>query len=165
MKNDTLALQTVTAGPHNLCDTLVERVAERNVRDHTSLEESPWAHTLGAIDDLVGNDEIARLDFLLQATNGGEGDDGADPNRAQSSDVGASWDLMRSNLVVNTVPAEESNGNGLVVVRALVVQNRDRRGGGAPGRGDRQRRDLSEAGELAQTSTTNDGDTHGLCIH
>lgn len=162
MKNDTLALQAVTAGSHNLRDTLVERVAKRNVRDHTSFEESPWAHTLGAINDLVGNDEIAGLDFLLQATDGGEGDDGADTNRAQSSNVGARWDLMRCNLVVSTVPAEESDGNGLVVVRALVVQDRNRRGGAAPGRGDRQRRNLSETGELAQTSTTNNGDTDRL---
>jgi hypothetical protein len=165
VKNDTLALQTVTAGSHNFRDTLVEGVAERDVCDHTSLEESPGAHALGAIDDLVGNDEIAGLDFLLQATDGREGDDGTDSNRAQSGDVGARWDLMRCNLVVSTVSAEESDGNGLLVVRALVVQDSDRRGGVAPGRGDRQRRNLSEAGELAQSSTTDDGDTHRLYIH
>lgn len=162
VQHHTLTLQAVSTGPHDLGDTLVEGVTEGNVSDHAALEEGEGTDTLGAIDDLVGNDEIAGLDLLLQATDGGEGNDGANTDGAQSSNVGAGGNLVGSDLVVQTVTAQEGDGDRLVVVGALVVQDGDGGGGGAPRSRDVQRRNLSEAGELTQTGTTNNGDTDGL---
>lgn len=39
---------------------------------------------------------------------------------------------MGSNLVMQTVTAQEGNGNNLVIMLAVVVKNRDWRGGLAP---------------------------------
>lgn len=70
----------MSASPHDLGDAFIERVRERDVSDSSALEESPWPEALGAINHLVWDDEIARLDLLLQAPNGREGDDGTDTN-------------------------------------------------------------------------------------
>lgn len=162
VQDDTLTLQAVSTGPDDLGNTLIEGVTEGNVSDDAALEEGEGTDTLGAVDDLVGNDKITGLDLLLQATDGGEGDDGADTDGAQSGDVGAGRDLVGSNLVVQTVTAQEGDGDRLVVVGALVVQDGNGGGGGAPRSRDVQRRNLGEARELTQTSTANNGDTDGL---
>lgn len=66
----------MSAGSHDLSNTFIERVRKRNVGDYSSLEESPWPEALGAVDHLVWDHEIPRLDLLLQASNSREGDDG-----------------------------------------------------------------------------------------
>ena len=161
MQDHTLTLQAVSTGPNHLGDTLIEGVSERNVGNDASLEEGERTDSLGAIDDLVGDNEIARLDLLLQAADGGESDDGTDTDGAQGSDVSASRDLVGGDLVVQAVTAQESHGNGLLVVGALVVQDGDGGGRVAPGSRDVQRGHLGEAGKLTQASTANDGDTDG----
>lgn len=158
MQDDTLTLQAVTALPDNLGDTLIEGVTEGNVGDNTTLEVGPWADTLGAVDDLIGNNKVARLDSLLQTANGRESDDATDTNGAQSSDIGASGHLVRGNLVVGAVTAQERDGNGLVVVLALVVEDSDRGGRLAPGGRDVQRSNLGEPRKLAKASAADDSD-------
>lgn len=159
MQHNTLALEAVAASPHNLGNTLIEGVSERNVSNHASLEEGERPDALGTVNDLVWNHEVAGLDLLLQATDGREGNDGADTNRAQSSDVGASRHLMGGNLMVQAVTTEESDSDGLVVVRAVVVQDGDRGGGSAPGSRDVQGSNLSETRQFAKTSSTDDRNT------
>lgn len=70
---------------------------------------------------------------------------------------------MRSDLVVRTVPTEESHGDGLVIVLALVVEDGDGGRRSAPWRRDVQRGHLSEAGQLAKTSAANDSNRHRAC--
>lgn len=77
MQNHALALQTVSALAHDLGNALIERVAERDMGNHTALEVGPWPHTLGAINHLVRDDKVARLDVLLETADGGEGNDAA----------------------------------------------------------------------------------------
>jgi hypothetical protein len=121
VQDDTLAVEAVAALADNLGDALIKGVAEGDVGNNTALEESPWTDTLGAINDLVGDDEIAGLDLLLETADGGESNNGADTNGAKGSDVSAGGNLVGSDLVVRTVAAEESDGDGLAVVLALVV--------------------------------------------
>lgn len=158
VQDDTLTLQAVAALPDNLGDTLIEGITEGNVGDNTTLEVGPWANTLGAVNDLIGNHEVAGLDSLLQTANGRESNDAADTDRTQSSNVGAGGNLVRGNLVVEAVTAQERDGDGLVVVLALVVEDSDRGGGLAPGGRDVQRSNLGESRKLAKASAADDSD-------
>lgn len=76
MQHDTLALQTVSASPDHLGDPLVKWVTEGDVSNCTSLKEGEWPDSLRSINNLIRNDEVTRLDVLLQTAYGGEGDDG-----------------------------------------------------------------------------------------
>lgn len=163
VQGDTLALQAVSALAHHLGDALVKGVAEGDVGDNAALEESPWAHALGTVNDLVGDHEVAGLDLLLQTADGGEGDDGANTDGAEGSDVGTGRNLVGSDLVVGTVTAQESDCDSLAVVLALVVQDGDGGGRSAPGGLDVQRSNLAEAGQLTQTSASDDSNWDGPC--
>jgi hypothetical protein len=161
VQNDTVTLQAVSALAHDLGDALIEGVAEGNVCNRTTFEVSPWSHTLGTVNNLVGDNKVTGLDFLLQTADGGESNDAANTDGAQSGDVGTGRNLMRSNLMVGAVAAQESNRDNLVIVLAVVVQDGDGRGGFAPGSGDGQGSNLSESRELTQTSATDDGNWDG----
>lgn len=158
MQDDTFTLQAVATFAHDLGDALVEGVGEGNMGNHAVLEESPWSHTLGTVDNLVGDNEVAGLNSLLQTADGGESNDTADTDGAQSSDVCAGGNLVRRELVVWAVTAQESNSDNLVIVFAVVVEDGDRGGGLAPGSGDGQGSNLGEPRELAQTSAADDSD-------
>jgi len=166
VQDDTVTVEAVSAFAHHLGDTLIEGVTEGNVGDYTALEESPWPDALGAVNDLVGDDEVAGLDLLLQTSDRGESNDGADTNRAKGSNVGAGGDLVGSDLVVRTVAAQESNCDGLAVVLALVVEDGDGGGGSAPRGFDSQRGDLGESRQLTKTGAADHSDWDGRCqIH
>lgn len=156
VQDDTFALQAVTALTDDLGDTLVEGITEGNVGNNTTLEVGPWADTLGTVNDLIGDNKVARLDGLLQTANGRERNDAADTNGTQGSNVGASGHLVRGNLVVGAVTAQEGDSNGLVVVLALVVEDSDRGGGFAPRGRDVQQSNLGESRELAKASAADD---------
>lgn len=70
-------------------ELLVERVAEHGMRDDArALEEGGWPDALGAVDDLVGDDEVPGTDLLAKGADGAEGDDGLDAERFEGGDVG-----------------------------------------------------------------------------
>lgn len=161
MQDDTVTLQAVSAFADDLGDTLIEGVAEGNVGNHTTLEVGPWPHALSTVNDLVGDDEVAGLDLLLQTADSGESNDATDTDRAQSGDVGTGRNLVGSDLVVSTVAAQESDSDNLVIVLAVVVEDGDGRGGFAPGSRDGQRSNLGESRELTQTSATDNGNWDG----
>lgn len=130
--------------------------------DEASFEESPRPDALGAIDDLVRHDEIARSDLLLQAADGGEGDDGADAERAEGGDVGARGDFVRGELVVEAVAGEEGDGGWVPGCGGGVVQDRDWGGGSAPrGRGV-EGCDWREVCEFFQACAAYHGDADGI---
>lgn len=52
-------------------------------------EECVLADTLGPVDDLIGDDKVARSNVLAQRSDGGEGYDGLAAYRLESGDVGA----------------------------------------------------------------------------
>jgi len=145
VQDNAVTLQAVSAFPDDPGDTFIEGVTKGNVGNHTALEVGPRPDTLGAVNDLVGDDKVTGLDGLLEAAHGGECDDAADTDGAQSGDVGTGRDLVRGDLVVQAVTAQERDGNGLAIVLALVMQDGNRGGGFTPGSGDGQGSDLSEA--------------------
>ena len=148
----------MSALANNLGDSLIEGIAEGNVGDNTALEVGPRANTLGAVNDLVGDDKITGLNFLLKTADGGEGNDAADTDRAQGGDIGTGRDLVGGDLVVSAVTAQERDGNGLGIVLALVVQDGDGGGRFAPGGRHSEGGNLGEARQLAQSSAADDSD-------
>jgi hypothetical protein len=68
--------------------------------DDAIFEECKRPDSLGAINDLVRDDKISRLDFFLKATNGREGDNSSHTERTESCNIGANGHLMWSILVV-----------------------------------------------------------------
>ena len=164
MQRDTLTLQAVSTLPHNLGNPLIERIGKRNVSDNTLLKERPGTETLGPVNNLVGHHKVPGLDFLLQTTDGGEGDDGTDTNGTKRSNVGTGRDLVRRQLVVKTMATKESDRDELAGGGALVVKDGNRRGWVTPRRGNLERGNLGEAGEFAQTSATDHGDADGVYI-
>jgi hypothetical protein len=73
------------------------------------LEERERANPLSAINDLIWDDKISGLDFLLQATNSGEGYDGPHAERAEGGNVGTSGHLMWGIFVMQAVAGEEGD--------------------------------------------------------
>ena len=113
------------APTHHPRQPLVERIREPDVPDDPSLEERPRPDALGPIDDLVRHQKIPRPDFLLQAADGGESDDGADAEGAEGGDVGARGDLVGRELVVQAVAGEEGDGRRVAGCWGGVVQDGD----------------------------------------
>jgi hypothetical protein len=128
MKHDSVALHARCTPFHNLRKPFIEGIREPNVSNNSSIEKSEWADPLGAVNDLVRHDKVHGLDLLLQGPDGGEGDDAADADRAQRSDVGPHRDLVRGNLVVHAVAGEERDR------MAVVLEDLDRGAGGSPWR-------------------------------
>ena len=102
-----LAREAVAAPAHDACERLVERVREGDVADDAGVEEGEGPDPLRAVDDLVRDDEVARLDRFAQRADGAEGDDGADAKGAQGSDVGAGGDFVGREFVVQAVTGKE----------------------------------------------------------
>ena len=75
-------------------------------------EKGKRSDALGSVDDLVREEEVAGPDGLLQAADGGEGEDAADAELAESGDVGAGRDFMGAVLVVEAVAREEGDVEG-----------------------------------------------------
>lgn len=93
----------------------VERVGEPDVADYAALEEGEGTDAFGAVDDLVGNDEIHGLDLFAEGTHGGEGDDGAYADEAEGGDVGSGRDFMGRELMIDAVAGEEGDGDTIVL--------------------------------------------------
>lgn len=162
MQCHTLTLQAVSAGSHNLGNALIERIRKRNVSHNTLLKERPRTESLSPVNDLVRHHKVPGLDFLLQATDSREGDDGPDTDGTQGSDVRTSGDLMRCQLMVEAMATEECDRDELAGSRALVVKNGNRRGGVTPRRGNLETGNLREAREFAKTGTTDNSDSDGV---
>lgn len=115
-------------GAH-LAEFDVERLAEHGVSDHglvkvgrfadalqsvvSVLKVPPWNATertvthLCSVNDLVGDDNVARADLFLEAAYGREGDDGLDSEVLQGGNVGAGGDFRGRDRVVEAVAGEE----------------------------------------------------------
>lgn len=158
VEHNAIALQTVSTGPYDLGDLLIERIRKADVCHRAALEESERTDALGPIDHLVRHDKVSGFDVLLQTANGGKGDDGAHADGAQGRDVGPRRDFVRGNFVVKAVTAQESNGDIFAAGRALMMEDGDGRRGLAPGGGDVERSYLGEARQLLQTGAADDSD-------
>jgi hypothetical protein len=73
VQDDALALHMSSASLDNIGKTCIKRISEPNVSNHTALEKGEGSDALCAIDGLVREHKVHRLDLLLQGTDGGEG--------------------------------------------------------------------------------------------
>lgn len=99
-----------------------ERLAKHGVHDEAlAAEVGVGANTLGTVDDLVGDHEMARGDLLAERADGTERDDGTHTEMLQSGNVRARRHLGRRDRVRRAVPGDErdlgavrkgGNGNG-----------------------------------------------------
>lgn len=69
MQNNTITLQAMATLSYNLGNALVKGVTEGDMSNDTALEVGPWSYTLGTVDDLIRDHEIAWLDCLLKTAN------------------------------------------------------------------------------------------------
>lgn len=145
--------------PDEVAERGVEGVGEGDVGDDAVVEEGKWADPLGAVDNLVGNDEVARFDGFLERADGREGDDGAAAEGAQGGDVGAGGDFVRGELVVGPVAGEEGDGDGVAGSWGGVFEDADGGGGSAPRGGGVESRGVVEVGERGKASAAYYGDS------
>lgn len=73
-------------------------------------EEGVLVGTTGAIDELIGDDDMAGWHFLAKGSDGGDGDDPADVERAECPDVCAVVDFVGEEAVAEAVAGEEEYG-------------------------------------------------------
>ena len=164
MQCNPFALQAVPTGSHNISNPVVERVCEWNVGNHSLLKECPWPETLGAVNYLVRHHKVSGLNFLPQATDGRECNNGTDTDGTQGGDIGTGGDFMWRQLMVKTMTTEECNSNKLAGGRALVVKDSNRGRGVTPRCRDRQRSNLGEARQLTKSCTADNSNADGVCI-
>ena len=150
----------------------IENTTSRSTRqtDTQTARESNQTHPLRPIHHLIRHHEIPRLDLLPQAAYRAERHHAADAQLPQRGDVRPRRHLVRRQLVVQAVPREECHvqrrargGRGRP---ARVREDRDRRGGRAPGREERGVReretsDGREGGEMREAGAADDGDGDG----
>lgn len=99
--------------PDYLRKTLVKWVSKTNVSHKATLKESERSDAFTAINDLIWNDKVSWLDFLLQTAHSTEGNNCPYTNLFQNCDVGPCWDFMRRKFVVKTMAREESDWDWL----------------------------------------------------
>lgn len=157
MQDNAVALHSLGALSDDLGNLIIIGIGEGNVPNESILEEGEGAVALGAVDDLIGNDEIHGLDLLLQRSDGGEADDGAYTDEAQSGNVCAGGDLMGRMLVVFAVAGQEGDGD------TAVLENHDGCRGVSPWCQGVHAGDGDIAVDLVKTCATDHGDLDGSC--
>jgi hypothetical protein len=123
---------------------------------NATLEEGKWPDAFGPVNNLIRYDEIPGLNGLLQTANGRKGNHRSHAKTAQGRDICPVGDFMGSDLMVCAVSAEERDGDVFAGNAAFMVQNTDGRGRLAPGCLDIESGGFGEAGEVLETSASDD---------
>ena len=96
------------------------RVGEADVRHQAFAEER--RHTPArAIDELIGDHEIARRMLFPQATDGAEREDPFDAQFLESINVGAEVQLRRADAVAAAVARQEGDGLAFEFADDIIV--------------------------------------------
>lgn len=156
MQHNAITLHVLGTRLDNLGQRGIKRVSKADMTYDTPLEKGKRPDTLSAVDNLIGDDEVHGLDLLLQRTDGGEGNDAADTDTPQSSNIGAVGDLVRCELVVEAMAGEERD------VGAVVGEDVDGRRGRAPGRYWVEYGNGFVAIELGESGAADDTDEDGF---
>jgi hypothetical protein len=106
--------------------------------------------SLGAIEELIGNDDVERCVFLLQAADGAGRQDVLDPEELHAEDVGAEVELRRQDPVPGAVPREKRDA----AAAQRPDQIRPRRL--AERRGQRHFLAIGHAGHVVQAAAADD---------
>jgi hypothetical protein len=114
---------------HHFSNFLIEWIRKRDMVDNAILEEGKRTDAFGAVNDLIGDDEVPWFDLFLQTTNSGEGDNRPHANEAEGRDVSASRYFMRSILMVQAMTSEKGNRYRLAGGRRRMLGYGNGRGG------------------------------------
>lgn len=79
--------------------------------DAGALEEAGRANAFGAINNLGGEDKVARSNFFAERADSTEGKDGADTEVFEGGNVGARGHCGRGNMMMFAVTSEEGDTN------------------------------------------------------
>src|SRR5260221_14385660 len=90
----------------NLGEVAAERMRKRDVRDDPSAEKRADA-ALRAIEELIRNEDVERLVFVLQAADGARRQDSLDAKHLEAVDVRPEIELGRQNPVPDAVARQE----------------------------------------------------------
>lgn len=150
VQHNSVTFQTVSTFPHDFGNIFVERVAKRHVAYHSTFEECKRPHTLCAVNNLIWDHKIPRLDHFLQTTNRRKGNDCSDTDASQRRDIGSIRYFMRRNLMVRSMPTQKCDGHVRAGDAGWMVQDGNWRGRLAPGSIDIERSELCEPGEILQ---------------
>lgn len=156
VQNDAIALHALCATLNDSSQSRIKGVCEAYMTNYTALKEGEGPNAFGAIDDLIRDNEVHWLDFLLQRAHGREGDDAPHTQMPQGSNVGSVGDFVRRILVVQTVSGKKGN------VGAIVGEDLDRRGGRAPRSDGVDGSNGFIALEMSESRAANDGDVDGF---
>lgn len=110
------ALDHATLVPNHLLKDCGEGVGKHGMGDQTVLKEGRGADTLGAVNDLRGEDKVTGLEFLTEGSDGREGNDGFNTEGLEGRNVGTCGDLGGGQVVATAVAGQECNvetGGGL----------------------------------------------------
>lgn len=162
MQHHALALKTMATLPHHVAHLLIKRIRKGDMTHEPTLEERERPHALRAIDNLVRNDKIPRLDLLGQTPSRRERNDAPDANLPQRGDVRAHGDFGRVVLVVDAVAREEGDRDGLAGCRGGMFQDGDGRGRRAPWCVDVEHGRQFEVFERVESRAADHGDVHGV---
>lgn len=103
------ALNHATLVPNHLLEDCGEGVGKHGMGDQTVLKESRGADTLGAVNDLRGEDKVAGLEFLAEGSDGREGNDGLNTEGLEGGNVGTCGDFGGGQVVATAVTGQECN--------------------------------------------------------
>ena len=127
------------------------RIRKADVRDQTFAEERGDASPR-AIKQLIGDDELERLMFLLQRSDSGQGKNPRNSEFFHAIDVGAEIEFGWGNLVAAPVTRQKRDLVTRQVPNHVVVRRR------APGRVECQFLFHREPGHGVQAAAANDAD-------
>ena len=151
MQPHPLPLKRMPTSPHNLGNSFIKRIRKPHVSHDPALKKCKRPHALRPVDNLVRHHKVARLDLFLQGAHGAEGDDAAHAEGPEGSDVRPAGYFVRGERVVDAVPGEEGDGDG------VVCEDGDGGGGGAPGGSDCEGGDGREAFKVLEAGAADDG--------
>ena len=106
----------------------------------------------GAVDELVGHNEVGGLVLFLERADGGDGDDALDAELLEGIDVGAEVELGRKNAMAAAVTREESD------LAAFELAENEGVRGRAEGRFDALLVDVGESGHGVEPAAADDAD-------
>ena len=132
-------------------------IGERDVGDDAPAKEGVVLAAAGAVKELIGQDDVARLVFLLQAAHGGDGDDPAHVQGAQRPDVGTVIEFGGQDAVPFAVPWQEKHSPAGQRAADDFVRRRAER---------RVHLDLLAVGEsvdVIEAGAADDADSRGEC--
>ncbi len=95
-----------------LAQCWTERLGERNV-GHDALAEEGADPSPGAVDKLVGDKQVAGLDFFLETARRADGDDMLHSQRFKGIDIGSRWQFAGQDAVPLTVARQKGEPHPL----------------------------------------------------